>query len=376
MNGTPKIAINATLTRVNPTGLAVYINELCLALLKTECDFDFTVYSGSEELKRFYPDKVMLVPHSTSPALGLKGNIARLLWQQMILPIKLRRQKASLLYSTVHEGILTPHLKQIVTIHDVLPMRYLKNMYPRYKYYFCYILPILLKNSHSVICISENTKRDVIAYYDIKDKPIYVIHEGLNKQKFYPREKDFVHKRYGLTEYLLYIGDMRPYKNLERSLEAFAGLNLKHLKFVIGGNKDPRFYPRIKNKTEELSLNDRVVFLDYVSEQDLPHLYSEAAAFVFTSLYEGFGLPPLEAMACGCPVVASNAASLLEVCGDAAYYINPYSVESITEGMHKVLTDDTLRHKLINQGLERAKVFSWERCALEHLSVFKEALSL
>ena len=126
---------------------------------------------------------------------------------------------------------------------------------------------------------------------------------------------------------------------------------------------------------DELFLKDRVVFLDYVPEKDLPHLYSEAAAFVFPSLYEGFGLPPLEAMACGCPVIVSNAASLPEVCGDAAYYVDPYDVESIAEGIYKVLMNEILRQDLIAKGLERVKLFSWEKAAKEHLKVFEEVLN-
>jgi glycosyltransferase involved in cell wall biosynthesis len=243
------------------------------------------------------------------------------------------------------------------------------------KYYFYYSLPILLNNSQAINCDSENTKKDIIAYHEIKDKPIYVIYMGFNRQRFYPRENGTVQKQYGLTNYLLYIGDMRPYKNLERSLEAFARLNLRKFKFVIGGKKDPRFYPRIRKKIDELFLKDRVVFLDYVPEKDLPHLYSEAAAFVFPSLYEGFGLPPLEAMACGCPVVVSNAASLPEICGDAAYYVDPYDAENIAEGIYKVLMNGTLRQDLIKRGLERVNLFSWEKSAKEHLKVFEEVLN-
>jgi len=373
MNKNTKIAINATFAHENPTGLGVYTYELVLELLKLECDFDFTVYSSSIHLKNLYPNRVTRIIPYTSPDFGLKGHLIRLLWQQTILPFKLRMQKASLLYSTVSEGILSHHPKQIITVHDILPIKYPESC-PKMRYYFYYSLPTLLNNSQAIICISENTKQDIIAYHGIKDKPIYVIYGGLNRQRFYPRENGTVQKQYGLTNYLLYIGDLRPYKNLERSLEAFARLNLKEFKFVIGGKKDPRFFPRVEKKMDDLLLKDRVVFLDYVPEENLPHLYSEAAAFVFPSLYEGFGLPPLEAMACGCPVIISNAASLPEVCGDAAYYVDPYNVESIAEGIYRVLTDEVLRSNLIEKGLERAKLFSWEKSAKEHLKVFEEVL--
>jgi len=368
-----RIAINATFGHENPTGLGVYTHELVLELLKAECDYDFTVYSSSSALKKMYPEKVTRVSPRTSPVLGFAGHLTRVLWQQTMLPFKLRRQKTSLLYSTVPEGILFSHQKQIITIHDIVPIKY-PEMYPRTKYFFRYNVSILLNNSQAVICPSENTKRDVITYYAIKDKPFYVIYAGFNRQRFYPREKGVVQKRYGLGNYLLYIGDMRPYKNLERSLEAFARLNLTDLSFVIGGKKDPRFYPGIEKKVDRLLLKSKVIFLGYVPEEDLPHLYSEAAAFVFPSLYEGFGLPPLEAMACGCPVVASPVASLPEVCGDAVQYVDPYDVESIAQGIREVLTDEMMRQNLRAKGLERAKLFSWERAAKEHLKIFEECL--
>jgi glycosyltransferase involved in cell wall biosynthesis len=369
-----RVAINATFGHENPTGLGVYTRELVLELLKAECDYDFTVYSSSPALKKMYPEKVTRVSPLTSPGLGFKGHLMRLLWQQTMLPFKSRRHNESLVYSTVPEGILFSPVKQIITMHDILPIKY-PEMYPRMKYHFYYTVPLLLKKLRAVICTSENTKKDVTARYAIKDKPVYVIYEGVNRQRFYPREKSVVQKRYGLGKYLLYIGDMRPYKNLERSLEAFARLNLTDLSFVIGGKKDPHFYPDIAKKVDRLLLKDKVIFLGYVPEEDLPHLYSVAAAFIFPSLYEGFGLPPLEAMACGCPVVASNAASLPEVCGDAVRYVDPYDVESIAQGIHEVLTDEVMRQNLRAKGLERVELFSWEKAAKEHLKIFEECLS-
>lgn len=373
MKGNKKIAINATYVGEDPTGLGVYTYEILTELLKAERDF--VIYASSNELKRKYPDKVTLVSPRTSPALGSKGHLARLLWQQTILPIKLWREKASLLYSTVPEGILNPFSKQkqIITVLDIIPAKY-PQLHPKMKYHYYYDLPMLLKNAKVVICISENTKKDVIDYYGVKDKPFRVIYPGYNKERFYPRTKGVVSKKYGLKKYLLYVGDIRRYKNLERSLEAFAKLNFSDLKFVIGGKEDRQLYPRLKRKIENLSLKDQVIFLGYVSGEDLPQLYSEAETLIFPSLYEGFGLPPLEAMACGCPVVVSNAASLPEVCGDVGLYVDPYDTESIAEGIYKILRDRNLRATLIQKGLERAKLFSWQKAAKEVLEVFEEVL--
>ena len=368
-----RIAINATSVGEDPTGLGVYTHEMLAQLLKA--DYDFVIFASSNQLKRRYGNRVIPVSPRTSPALGSKGHLARYLWEQTVLPLKLWRQKVSLLYSTVPEGILNPlsRQKQIITVLDIIPAKY-HRLFPKMKYHFLYDLPILLRNAQRVVCASENTKRDILNFYGIKNKPISVVYPGLNRQRFYPRKRGVVRKQYGFGEYLFYVGDMRPYKNLERSLEAFARLNLKDLRFVVAGKKDPRFYPQLQRKVDQLSLGEKVVFMGYASGEDLPSLYSEAQALVFPSLYEGFGLPPLEAMACGCPVVASNAASLPEVCGEAAHYVDPNNVDSIAGGIYKVVTDQNLRNTLIQRGLERAKLFSWEKAAKRVLDIFEAVL--
>ncbi|MBI3815888.1 MAG: glycosyltransferase family 4 protein [Nitrospinae bacterium] len=370
-----KIVINASFTHENPTGLGIYTLELVKELLRLKTDFDFFVHANSKELKDLFPEKVNLINNFTSPSYGFKGHICRILWEQFILPLKLFRQKPLLLYSTIAEGLFIPFVKQIITVHDIISVRFAE-AYPKMKYYFRYLAPYLLKGSDAIICVSEFTRKEIFNYYDIQsNKPVYVIYEGYNKQNFYPREKGFVKRQYGLEKYIFYVGDMRAHKNLERAIEAFYRLDRKNIKFVIAGKKDPRFYPAHEKKVKELSLQEDVIFLDYVPQEYLPNLYSEAEAFIFPSLYEGFGLPPLEAMACGCPVVASKIASLPEVCGDAACYIDPYNIESIAEGINRVITDKALQESLRIKGLERAKIFSWEKSAKEHLNVFEDVLN-
>jgi len=373
MKEKPRIAINATSVGEDPTGLGVYTYEMLVELLKA--DHDFVIFASSGELRRRYGDKVIPVSPRTSPALGGKGHLARYLWEQTLLPWELWRRKVALLYSTVPEGILNPlsRRKQIITVLDIIPAKY-HRLFPKMRYHFLYDLPILLRNAKRVVCASENTKKDLASFYGIKDKPISVIYPGLNRQRFYPREKGLAKKRYGLGDYLFYVGDMRPYKNLDRCLKAFARLNLPDLRFAVVGKKDPRFYPNLKREVDRLSLKDKVVFMGYVPGDDLPSLYSEARALIFPSLYEGFGLPPLEAMACGCPVVTSRAASLPEVCGHAAHYVDPESGDSIAEGMHKALTNNDLRRTLVERGLKRAKLFSWEKAAKEILNIFEQVL--
>lgn len=369
MNKVPTVIINATYAHENPTGLGVYTYELTSELLKIDNNLRLKAYASSSQLKALYPDKVLPVSLRTSPDQGFKGHLSRMMWQQSILPLRLRAQSPDLFYSTVPEGMLFPPVKQIVTLHDIFPLKSKAKM----GYFFKYSLPVILKHSRAIICVSEYTKQEVVKHYKINEKPIYVIYEGYNKQRFFPRTPGFVSNKYGIHQkYLLYIGDIRPYKNIERALEAFKRVDLKDVLFVIGGKKDPRYYPNIRRKVDELSLNDRVIIPGYIPVDDLPHLYSEASAFILPSLHEGFGLPPLEAMACGCPVIVSRSSSLPEVCGDAAYYVDPYDVRSIADGISGMLTNEVLRTSLIQMGMERAKLFSWERSASEHIRVFEE----
>jgi glycosyltransferase involved in cell wall biosynthesis len=370
----PMVIIIATYTHNNPTGLGVYTYELTKELLKKQHDIKLKAYTSSINLKKEFPDTVKTVSQRTSPSFGFQGHVLRILWQQCILPIRMRSQKPSLVFSTVPEGILFPSVKQVITLHDIIPLRFLSTK-TNMKYHFKHTLPILIKNSKAIVCVSEFTKREVINYFGIHDKPVFVIYEGYDREKFYQRPFGKIKQKYGIPlDYLLYIGDMKPYKNIEKTLEAFKRLNLKKHVFVIGGRKDARYFPNIKKKIDELALHDRVIMPGYIVEEDLPSLYSEASAYIQPSLYEGFGLPPLEAMACGCPVIVSRAASLPEVCDNAAWYIDPEDVGSIAEGISKVLTDTMLRSSLIQKGLARSKYFSWERSAQEHIKVFKELL--
>jgi glycosyltransferase involved in cell wall biosynthesis len=227
------------------------------------------------------------------------------------------------------------------------------------------------------VTISENTKQNIMSFYGIDSERICVIFPGFESDRYHLGIKtEGLKKKYALTEYLLYAGNLLPHKNLQRLLRAFSLIAMQFpYKLVIAGFRDPRYYPALVAEAQVLRVSEKVLFLNYVPADELPAFYAGAEAFVFPSLYEGFGLPPLEAMACGCPVVTSNVSSLPEVCGDAAYYVNPYDIENIAEGIHKVLTDKFLRRSLIEKGLERAKLFSWEKSAKEHLKVFEEISS-
>ena len=178
------------------------------------------------------------------------------------------------------------------------------------------------------------------------------------------------------NDYLLYVGTLQPRKNLVRAIEAFGLLKRDStLKFVIAGKKG-WLYDEIFEKVKELNLENEVIFTGYVPDEDLPELYKNAKAFIFVSLYEGFGLPVLEAMSYGIPVLTSNTSSLPEVAGDAALLVDPENTEEIAKGMERLLTDEKLRQQLISKGKEQIKKFSWEKAAKETLQVLEEVAGL
>ena len=188
-------------------------------------------------------------------------------------------------------------------------------------------------------------------------------------------QNNFIFKKYQLPRsYLFYVGNISKHKNVDKIIEAFKKIKSKtNYKLVIAGklsfgSKD------IKKKIKDLDLQDDVIFTGYVPEEDLPALYNGASLFVYPSFYEGFGLPPLEAMQCGCPVITSNTSSLPEVVGNAGIMVDPNDVDELAKQMERVLTNKKLQQKMRKAGLKQAKKFSWEKCARETLKVYEEVL--
>jgi glycosyltransferase involved in cell wall biosynthesis len=370
-----RIAVNASIVDPFLSGLGVYAVSLLQELAKLHDDL--LVYTSCPKECNVDSAKMRKIGFGVQPSLGRMGHFQRYFWTQTALALRLLADKASLLLSPLPEGMLLPVVPQVVTVLDVIPLHFLDE-YPRQQYYFRYLIPRILKKSRRIVTISENTKHDIMSFYGIEPEKIHVIPPGFEKSRYrLGINSESVKMKYGLTDYLLYVGNLLPHKNLRRLLRAFSLIARKMpYKLVIAGYKDPRYYPELKAEIEALGHAEKVLFLDYVSADELSALYTGAKAFIIPSLYEGFGFPPLEAMACGCPVVVSNVGSLPEVCGDAAIYVDPYNIESIAEGIRKVIMDETLRQNLIKKGLERARLFSWEKSAREHIKVFEEVLSL
>lgn len=298
------------------------------------------------------------------------------LWTQGGLGLQTFKDNLDVLFIPAHTLPLfrKPGLKTVVTVHD-LGSEYLPSMHQaKQRIYLGFMQEYQLQTATKIIAVSRATKGDLVKKIGLDPNKIEVVYEGYDKKMFNPVKTDILNhslKQYGLKpkEYFLFIGTVQPRKNLERLIRAFSS-DFTGLKLAIVGSKG-WMSDRIYSLPEELKTEDRVRFLGYVPEKDLPALYSGAKAFTFPSLFEGFGLPILEAQACGCPVLTSNISSMPEVAGKGAVFVNPYSVDDIVKGMIRIMNND-LRIKNIKAGFENVKRFSWEKAAKETLEVLEK----
>ena len=267
----------------------------------------------------------------------------------------------------------------VVTIHDVFPYVLPKSSTTLDRWICYYWLPRILPQVQHVITVSQQSKEDILEYLPVRKENVTVTPEAANAKFRVMSEADITLalERHGTkTPYILYVGSIEPRKNLLRLLQAYALLrdwsNKWHM-VIVGARNFWKSSPVVET-VKKLDLETFVHFTGYIPEEDLPALYNGADLFLFPSLYEGFGLPVLEAMACGTPVVTSNVSSLPEVAGEAAILVDPYDVKAIAEAMRQVLEDPELAAELREKGLERASQFTWERTARETIAVYEKVL--
>jgi len=298
--------------------------------------------------------------------------------QQWAVPRILRRLEADLYHSPYYLMPYRPGVPTVVTMYDLIPVIFPQYVSPTARLLFRWMTALALRTASHVIVISQATRRDLLTFYHLPTQKVTAIPLAADPA-FHPQppadEIERVRRKYGLSEhYLLYLGINKPHKNLMRLIEAWSSviksLGFGHWSLAIAGHWDPR-YPQARQKVAELGL-DSVIFLGEVAEADLPALYSAADLFVFPSLYEGFGLPVLEAMACGTPVVCSNTSSLPEIVGDAALTFDPLDVEEMAAKIKEALYDETLREEIREKGLRQAAKFSWEKTGRETLKIYRE----
>jgi glycosyltransferase involved in cell wall biosynthesis len=371
-NHNMKLAINAGILDDRLSGLGVYTINV-ISSLASLMDVDISIYTAKPEALSVINDaNVHLIPSIVQPKYGKVAGLARFIWNQFVFPFLVA--KRDLIYCTTHHGILWGCGRQVITVHDLLPVKF-PDQYRLQTAYYKYLLPILIKRAAAVITISENTKRDLHEQYGLAREKVHVVYNGLDHDRFFVPAVDVVarfKKKYSLGNYLLIVGASFPHKNVGAALRAFhqAQTRLPNTELVItGGRKE--YTDELKRVVKDLDVK-RVQFLEYVPTVELPALYAGATALVYPSLYEGFGFPPLEAMACGCPVIVSNTSSLPEVCGGAVYYFDPRNNEEMANVMVAIVSDIGLQMRLKGRGLLRAKSFSWDKTALGIYDILTE----
>ncbi len=280
--------------------------------------------------------------------------------------------------------IVPPRIKGkvITTIHDMTYELYPETMDKRNLKRIKEDIQYSVNRSDKIITVSESSKKDIIKFLNIDKSKIEVVYNGVEYDRFnkyYSEdEKSKVRVKYNLPEnYILYMGTLEPRKNIESIVEAFSllkkesTLSNKNIKLVIAGKKGWLF-ENIFNLVNKLNLKDEVIFTDYIDENDKSIIYNMGSLFIFPSLYEGFGIPVLEAMASSVPVITSNVSSLPEVAGDAAILVAPKDIKSIAKYMEKILADEELNKNLVEKGHEQAKKFTWESSAEKLVNIYRD----
>ncbi len=351
------------------------------------------------------------------------------LWTQFALPIKLTiGQKPYVFFSPAHYGPRFSRVPYVVTIHDLSYLHFPELFRKEDLVQLTNWSKYSIKNSVHIIAPSQATKDDIVKSYNIDPSKITVIYEGYNKEVFKPQSAAkvlAVKNKYKITgDYIIFVGTLQPRKNIERLIEAFASI-VHSSSLIVNGESSPMngkrstislvvvgkkgwMFDQILTKANDLGIEDRVIFTDFVPDPDLPALISGAKVYVNPSLWEGFGIPVIEAQACGVPVIVSNISSLPEivdsqhysssersesrslldssrqartiisdaVVSGSAVLINPQSVQSISTGFKKLLVDDKLRKDLIEKGNENIKRFSWEKCANDTVTLLARFASI
>lgn len=330
----------------------------------------------AKRLKQIFPELIFITPgnikqSATADELNavIFGKTTGHLWEQFELVSYLRKHGEPVLLNLTATAPLF-YDKSIITLHDI---GFLKNpewYSRRFQLLYKFMIPKLIKKSLTVVTSSLFSKIEITDRINIPASRIRVIAGGVDRNFSYNGQINRSEYQSGNGNYILAVSSLDPRKNLKNLIIAFNLLNMPNLKLLIAGSEN-----RIFSDLDIRSLikgNRNIKMAGYVSDARLVELYRNARIFIYPSLYEGFGLPPLEAMACGCPVITSLKASIPEVCADAVYYIDPTDTESIANGIAALMADKSLRDSLIEKGITRAAEFTWDKTAAEYARLLKE----
>jgi glycosyltransferase involved in cell wall biosynthesis len=367
-----RIAIDAR--KLHDFGIGTYIRNVLIGLARIDQNTEYIVLCRPNDVDALSElgANFRAVAETAKPySVG----------EQVWIPLSLVRERAHLLHEPHYVLPAATRCHSVVTIHDCIHL-----MFPQYlpgKLAHVYARGVMWSAVHKadrILTVSEASKRDILRFFGVDEQKIAVIYNAIDERFLAPPDEermDSVRQRYQLDHpFLLYVGNIKPHKNLERLIDAFGRVRatgIDDLRLVIIGDEISK-YPALRQAVHRHRLDKYVRFLGFQPYDTLAAFYRLARAFVFPSLYEGFGLPPLEAMACGTPVVTSNVSSLPEVAGGAAVLVDPYDAQSIADGITRAVTDDVLRAHLIERGAARARDFSWSQSVAAIHGIYMDVL--
>lgn len=379
-----RIGIDARfLTHPQPGGFKTYTEQLIRALLEVDPDNDYILYVDRPPVAGVIappaPHATVRVVPGTAPFIGMP-------WREQIsLAMQARRDRIDVLHALCLTAPVYAPCPLVVTIHDTIwmfPRRFTRQQKRGKRslmdMYYRYVPAIAARRASAVVTVSHDARTAIVQHLGIPAHRVFVTHEAaapIYRTRDRSRATESVQQRFGLSEgFILALGSADPRKNISTLLRTYAllpeRLRANHELAIVWTH--PLLAESILAEAHTHGVEGRLRFLQHVSNDDLVSLYNAAALFVFPSRYEGFGLPILEAMACGAPVVAANNSSIPEVAGDAALLVDAESPSSIAHALERVLNDAALRDEMVARGLQRAASFSWQRCARETVAVYQK----
>lgn len=363
-----RIGIDARM--IDNTGIGRYLRNLLIHLARIDKHNEYIVFINADNSRVVTQENFRFVPLAIPvPLYSLREHY----W----LPWEIHKWNVAMMHYPNFDIPLVRSYPTVVTIHDLIYYLYPNQCPSKIAHYYArFMLQYVTNHAHVLITDSEYSKQDLVKHFHISDEKIHVILPAADEKccsLTTGRIRTNIAEKYGIEQpYILYVGKHHPYKNIGTLLQAYNTHREIYEKFqlVIAGKQDSR-WKDLYMTAKTLNSGKYIVFTDFVPEEELFELYRHARLFVFPSLYEGFGLPPLEAMACGVPVISSNAASLPEVIGDAGVLVDPLNICELAGAIRDVLTNMELQQSLKRKGIRRAQQFSWEKAALQLLTLYR-----
>ncbi len=379
MKSKKRVGINAIVLNPQSGGLGVYLTNLIDYLVREDVGFEPVIFLSSQ-----YQAPTSWLRSGLIRTLSVHSDqpINRILTEPFLWPKIIREHNIDLFHSPMSYIPLGVRVPAIVTIHDLRSFHDPKAYTMLRRQFLERMIMRSAERALRILTISEFTKQDIIKTLGIAANRIQVIHEGLDQARFQRsytvEERMTLRRKYNLpAQYILTVGHLEPRKNYPRLLEAFHRLrqreNIEHGLVIVG--RENWAFGDIYDTVERLNLSDAVRFTHFVDDKDLPALYQMADVFVAASLFEGFGFTPLESMAAGTPVASANTTSLPEVCGDSAWYFDPYNIEEMAQAILGLISDLQKRKEYVRRGYENVKRFDWKKSSQQTVREYENLLA-